>query len=439
MDYLSGQHISYIAEEVKKSSHLISIPIVAVIILIAYYFNKKTKVVKPHINIQELQEKLRAFKPEPLIPPNQELFNEDRVPSNFSKSEFNTVQNLALTDFLNISQDEKVKEIASNCIKSNGVGSCGPRGFYGTVDVHLDLECKIAEFMGLEEAVLYSYSVSTMSSAIIAYCKKGDAIFCDEKVYYPSIQGAEATKATLIYFKHNDTADLEQKLIEFNYKEANKKRKARKFLLVEGIYHNTGTLCPLPELMRLREKYMMRMFLDECISFGAIGKYGRGVTEHYDVDRTDIDLIVGSLEYGVGSIGGFCVGSSFIIEHQRLSGLGYCFSASLPPFLSSIAKYTIESFESRPEAFEKLKEIAIQYHNELIKIDKISVLSDDLSPKKVFITKDNERVKSECLSRGVIINIYENTMYFNVHLAMTPEYISKVCGVIRDAVFLSNE
>jgi serine palmitoyltransferase len=85
---------------------------------------------------------------------------------------------------------------------------------------------------------------------------------------------------------------------------------------------NTGLMAPLPQLLKLREKYMLRFFLDESVSFGTIGATGKGLTEFFNIDPAEIDMISGSLEYAIGSIGGFCVGSHFIIEHQRLSGLG---------------------------------------------------------------------------------------------------------------------
>lgn len=85
---------------------------------------------------------------------------------------------------------------------------------------------------------------------------------------------------------------------------------------------NTGLMAPLPELLKLRAKYKLRFFLDESISIGTIGKTGHGLTEYFNIPPSELDMISGSLEYAIGSIGGFCVGSHFIVEHQRLSGLG---------------------------------------------------------------------------------------------------------------------
>lgn len=92
------------------------------------------------------------------------------------------------------------------------MGSCGPRGFYGTIDVHLELEGRLAKFLGAEEAILYSYGFSTVASAIPAYSKRGDILYMDEAAAFPIQKGAVASRSRVIFFKHNDMADLEAKL-----------------------------------------------------------------------------------------------------------------------------------------------------------------------------------------------------------------------------------
>ena len=97
-------------------------------------------------------------------------------------------------------------------------------------------------------------------------------------------------------------------------------------------------------------KYKYRIFLDETVSFGTIGKTGRGITEYYGIAREKIDLISGSMEMSLGSVGGFCVGSSFVVQHQVLSGQGYCFSASLPPLLAASAIEALNIIESKQDS-----------------------------------------------------------------------------------------
>lgn len=416
-----------------KLSQLMMIPLtIFTFFLIAMIYSKKTKKVKLIINEEELRTRLENYTPEPLASVANETYKEPNIPEHVTQS-----NNLCRSDYLCLTDSKEIKNIATSCIKKYGVGSCGPRGFYGTIDLHLDLETRIAEFMNLEETVLYSYSLSTMSSAIIAYCKKGDMLFCDDKLASSTIQSIAAAKSSVTFFKHNDVKDLEQKLIDFDKGQLNKKIKARKFLIIEGLYYRTGQMCPLVDLMKIREKYKLRMFLDESLSFGTIGSNGRGVTEHLNVDRTDIDLIVGSLEYGIPSIGGFCVGSNFVNEHQRLSGLGYCFSASLPPLHSAVAHRIIDMFETTPELFTKLHEIARNIHDKLADIEGFEVISHPLSPKKVLKLDDMdaETFFDKALKAGVLFNNdEENIVSFNVNIKMDDEYIDNLMALIKNVV-----
>lgn len=170
-------------------------------------------------------------------------------------------------------------------------------------------------------------------------------------------------------------------------KNPKKAAKTRRFLIVEGIYMNTGEMCPLRELVELRAKYKLRLFLDETISFGTVGKHGRGVTELLCVDKVEVDLISASLENAVESIGGFCVGSHFIVEHQRLSGLGYCFSASQPPLLTQAAISALDVFEREPKIFEQLSDVAVKVDEQFRLFTKFELRGHPISPVKHLYLK----------------------------------------------------
>ncbi|CAM9125171.1 unnamed protein product, partial [Lampetra planeri] len=226
-------------------------------------------------------------------------------------------------------------------------------------DVHLELESRLAKFMRTEEAIIYSYGFATIASAIPAYSKRGDIIFVDEASCFSIQKGLQASRSFIKYFKHNDMEDLERLLKEQEMEDQKNPRKARvtrKFIVVEGLYINTADVCPLPELVRLKYKYKVRIFLEESMSFGVLGDHGRGVTEHFGVNINDIDLISANMENAVASVGGFCCGRSFVIDHQRLSGQGYCFSASLPPMLAAAAIEALDVMEEDPGIFTVLRE-----------------------------------------------------------------------------------
>ncbi|KAI8037628.1 serine palmitoyltransferase 1 [Drosophila gunungcola] len=363
------------------------------------------------------------YEPEPLVAdtdPEHPLLRTRIVQSKVGKHirvDGHDCLNLGSHNYLGFLEDQEILEEACKSLRKYGVGSCGPRGFYGTMDVHLDLEDRIAKFMGLEEAIVYSYGFSTVASAIPAYAKRGDIIFVDEAVNFAIQKGLDASRSTIVFFKHNDVEDLERLLIEMEKRDQKNPKKAlktRRFLVAEGIYMNTGEICPLPELVALRQKYKLRLFLDESISFGTMGQGGRGVTEHFNVDRDEIDLISAGMEGSMATIGGFCVGSHFIAEHQRLSGLGYIFSASLPPMLTQAAISALDRFEREPKIFGQLQSKAKSLHQKFSRFTKLTLRGNELSPvKHLYLAQaadnfDKElklltEVADKCIARGVAI------------------------------------
>lgn len=242
---------------------------------------------------EEEERILREYEPEPLVAPvpadhpslSPRVVN-GRVGKRINVDGVDCL-NMATHNYLGLLEDKKIEDDSIKSLRKYGVGSCGPRGFYGTVDVHLELEERLAEYMTTEDAVVYSYGFSTIASAIAAYSKRKDICFVDEEVNFSIQKGLDASRSTVIYFKHNDMADLEQKLIaQLMEEKCNPKKmaKVRKFLIAEGIYMNTGEMCPLDELVKLRSKYKLRFFLDESVSFGVLGDQGKGLVEHLNVD-----------------------------------------------------------------------------------------------------------------------------------------------------------
>jgi serine palmitoyltransferase len=243
---------------------------------------------------------------------------------------------LVTTDWFEVSGSEQAQSAGQKTLDVIGVGSCGPRGFYGTVDVHLELEDILAKFLRTEEAILYSYDSATVPSIIPAFANAKDTLVIDDGCAYAVRLGCQLSRATVFTFRHNDMDDLElvlKKVVE----DDRRKRKPlnRRFVIVEGLYHHTGDIADLKSIVEIKNRYKFRLLVDESLSIGTLGATGRGACEHCGVAPEDVEILAGSLGHGVGSIGGFCAGAREMVDHQRLSGLGYCFSASLPPYLAS--------------------------------------------------------------------------------------------------------
>uniref|UniRef100_A0A7I4Y7E9 Serine palmitoyltransferase 1 n=1 Tax=Haemonchus contortus TaxID=6289 RepID=A0A7I4Y7E9_HAECO len=348
---------------------------------------------------------IAEWKPDPLVPDSPQdhpVLNPkfaDGKMTKYVRIDGKEYLNMATSNFLGFVGEKRIEERAKKTILKYGVGSCGPRGFYGTVDVHLELEADLARFMGCEEAVLYSYGFATIASAIPAYAKRGDVIFVDKGVNFAIQKGLQASRSRVEWFEHNDVDDLERLLKEQELRDKKDPKKAattRRFIVVEGLYANTADLCPLPRIMELKWKYKVRVFIDESWSFGVIGNTGRGVTEHFGVPIIDVDMVMASLENAMASTGGFCVGRSYVVGHQRLSGLGYCFSASLPPLLATAASEGLRIIDEEPERVTRVQRLARAVHKGLEAAfvnTKFAVQGFELSPMKHIIYSGEEAEK----------------------------------------------
>ncbi|CAK9050055.1 Serine palmitoyltransferase 1 (Long chain base biosynthesis protein 1) (LCB 1) (Serine-palmitoyl-CoA transferase 1) (SPT 1) (SPT1) [Durusdinium trenchii] len=328
----------------------------ALIVLILYILLKRPSKKKSKLETLPpamVQDLLNDFKPEPLCPelnPAAKQVLDDIVVLEEKAAKYTKVRgvdgkvlNCVTLDFLGLGQRKEITDAANAALDKYGCGSCGPRGFYGSIDVHVYLEQDLAKFFGTEEAIVYSDASSTASSAIPAFSNRADLLVVDDGCNESIMTGVNLSRSRVLFFKHNDMEDLARLLEKVADEDKRLKRSPqRRFIITEGLYRNFGDIAPVDEIVRLKHKYKWRLFLDESHALGVFGANGRGVHEHFGVEAKDIELLIASLSTTLSSVGGFCVGTREVVEHQRLSGAGYCFSASSPPFVSTAASAAIK-------------------------------------------------------------------------------------------------
>lgn len=292
-----------------------------------------------------------------------------------------TVTNLASYNFTGLAGNETIKERSIDTLVRYGLGSCGPPGFYGTQDVHIQLEQDIADFLGTEAAIIYAQAFSTISSVIPAFCKRGDIIVADRGVNFAIQKGLQISRSTIRWYDHNDMKSLEQ-VLESTEKERRKKKGplTRRFIVTEGIFDHDGAMSDLPKLVELKLKYKYRLILDESLSFGSVGRTGRGLTELYNVPASQVDMLVGSLANGLTACGGFCAGSHIVVNHQRINGTSFVFSAAMPPLLSVAASEGINILRNTPSILTTLQENVRAVRAVLDRVDCIAIPSHPASP-----------------------------------------------------------
>ncbi|KAI4292164.1 serine palmitoyltransferase [Pancytospora philotis] len=214
----------------------------------------------------------------------------------------------------------RFKEELKAAVEEYGIGTCGPRGFYGTIDIHTELEKKLALRFGKEECVLYSNGYAALQSIVACFCRDEKTVYFQQSAAEPILRGLFYSKAASVAFE--DLGDLEKKL---------QTPAENKYVVVERVGKNSGKMIDLKELIELRRHYGFRIILDESFSMPFL--YNAVDPSDYD----EIDVVTGMLCYGYPGTGGFACGSKEAAEYQRLGAHSYVFSASMPAYLSKAA------------------------------------------------------------------------------------------------------
>jgi len=292
---------------------------------------------------------LKEWCPEPLVPdsipetPVRKLVIE-KFSGTSVKINGRDCVNFTSYSYLNMGCNSEVKEGCKEIIKGYGVGSCGPRGFYGTMDVHLDLEKAIPRYFGIEgevKSIIYADSIALAPSVITAFAKRGDLLVIDEACHYLIQQGANLARCNVIKFKHNDMGSLENILKNIEQKDQETNAKVmRRYIVVEGVYHNSGDICNLTGVCILKNRYRYRLMIDDSNALGTLAP--RGSPDHWCLQWSDIDIYFCGLDTALGSTGGFSMAAPQFIEHQVLGASGYVFSASSPPFQVKASQIALE-------------------------------------------------------------------------------------------------
>ncbi|CAO3573947.1 unnamed protein product [Mortierella alpina] len=389
--------IDYIKNSYQNDPFRVVLELGLAVYAVKYMLSKKYRIDHTHVQLteKEIDELVTEWNPEPLVQPLSEIQRMEldkaqvvvgaQGPKPKVQSTGKNLLNLASSNFLGYITNEDIKQKAIDTLHNYGVGSCGPPGFYGTLDVHINLEKDIARFLGTESAIIYAQGFSTISSVIAAFSKRGDIIVADDGCNFAVQKGTQISRSNIKWFKHNDMADLERVLesIQKETKSSKKRPLTRRFIVTEGLFQNYGDMAPLDKIMELKNKYKYRVILDESNSFGLLGKTGRGLTEVYNVSPRDVDMIVGSMANSFSANGGFCAGNKEVVDHQRLSGQAFVFSASIPAMLAVCASEAINILEhgQGPKLLKELHDNATAFRNVVLSSPQsIEISSAPVSP-----------------------------------------------------------
>ena len=256
--------------------------------------------------------------------------------------------------YLGLSDDPRLKEAAIKAIEKYGTSCSGSRFLNGTLDIHEELEEKLARFVGKDQAVTFSTGFQVNLGVISALGFRGGYILLDDTDHACIIDGSRLSWSTVYKFKHNDMDALEKKLKACE-------PDAPKMIVVDGVYSMLGDLCPLPQICELAEKYNASVMVDDAHGLGVFGKNGSGTADYFGL--TDkVDLIMGTFSKSLGSLGGFIAGSEPVINYLKHNARSLIFSASMTPAAVAAASKALDIMQSEPERIEHLWDITRYAH-----------------------------------------------------------------------------
>ncbi len=252
-------------------------------------------------------------------------------------------------NYLGLINHPKVIKAAMEAVEKYGSSTCGSRFLNGTLELHEELERRLARFMKKEAAIVFSTGYQTNLGTISALVGRNDYVILDKMVHASIIDAARLSFGKIVKFEHNDPEDLERVLKELP-------EKAGKLVVVDGVYSMEGDLADLPNLVPVAKKYGARFMVDDAHGIGVFGKGGRGVLEHFNM-FDEVDLVMGTFSKSFASLGGFIAGEKKVINYIKHFARSLIFSASMTPASAAAALAALDIIENEPERRERLWEI----------------------------------------------------------------------------------
>ena len=251
--------------------------------------------------------------------------------------------------YTGLTGDQRVIDAAKAALDKYGSGCAGSRFLNGTLDLHVQLEKELAEFVHKDDTLCFSTGFSVNAGVLAVVVGRGDYIICDDRDHASIVDGRRLSFARQLHYKHNDMEDLENLLKGLP-------QEAVKLIVVDGVFSMEGDLANLPKIVELKHKYNCSIMVDEAHGIGAFGDHGRGVCDHFGL--TDkVDLIMGTFSKSMASNGGFIAADADTINYLRHTCRTYIFSASNTPAATAAALEALHILQQEPERIEKLWDV----------------------------------------------------------------------------------
>lgn len=299
--------------------------------------------------------------------------------------------------YLGLTNHPKIKEASKKAIDKYGTGCAGSRFLNGTLDIHIELENRLAAYVGKPAAVLFSTGFQVNLGVLSCVTGRNDYLILDEYDHASLIDGSRLSFSKVIKYAHNDMQDLERKLSILP-------EEAVKLIVVDGIFSMEGDIVKLPEIVELSEKYGANIMVDDAHSLGVIGHKGAGTASHFGLTDS-VDLIMGTFSKSLASLGGFIASDVETIDYLKHRARSLMFSASMTPGSVASVIAALDIIESEPERIQKLWDNT-NYAMKLL-LDEGFDLGPTESPILPIYVRDNDKtflVTKYLQEAGIFVN-----------------------------------
>ncbi|MCC7509610.1 MAG: pyridoxal phosphate-dependent aminotransferase family protein [Planctomycetes bacterium] len=263
-------------------------------------------------------------------------------------------------NYLGLTRHPKVVEAAIEATRQFGTSCSGSRYANGTYVIHVELEEKLADFMGKEKALCFTTGYTTNMGTISVLAGRRDIILSDRENHSCIMDATQLSFAETKKYKHDDIDDLER-ILEGSSPESGK------LLVTDGVFSMKGTLCKLPRIAELKKKYGMRIFIDDAHGVGVVGKSGRGTAEHYGLED-HVDVVMGTFSKSFAGLGGFIAGEERVISYVKHHARQLIFAASMTPASVAAVTTSLDLMRSEPEHLANLRKVIKRVRGEFQRI-----------------------------------------------------------------------
>ena len=256
---------------------------------------------------------------------------------------------LCANNYLGLATHPKLKQAALEAIEKYGVGSGAVRAISGNMDVHIELEERLAKFKKAEASLTYPTGFMVNSGLIPQLVDKGDLIISDELNHGSIIDGVRLSRADRAVYKHNNMDDLAEKL-----EEAEKNKPRRILIITDGVFSMDGDMAPLGEVVKHGKKHGAMIYVDDAHGEGVLGKGGRGIVSHFNLTHKDVQVEMGTFSKAYGTIGGHISGSDSLVKFAYNKSRTWLLSSSHPPAIAAATIAAIDVLENEPKHVDNL-------------------------------------------------------------------------------------